>query len=57
MVSQDAHINVKIVASKDILKYLYKYMNKGGNRTDTLVEDNVTALGEICILNMVAPMR
>lgn len=46
LVRHDAHINVEKVACALIAKYLYKYMNKGSDKADVLVESNVNVANE-----------
>ena len=40
-VQYDAHINVEHVAERDVVKYLYKYLHKGHDRTTIILESGI----------------
>ncbi|XP_028085778.1 uncharacterized protein LOC114286752 [Camellia sinensis] len=41
LVRYDCHINIERCAHPKLMKYLYKYVNKGPDRMTTVIEDNV----------------
>jgi len=41
-IKYDAHINIKRVAIRSMIKYLYKYVHKGHDRAIILIEGNAT---------------